>query len=50
MLCPQTHSFNEIQPIVMQSNSPPSSAVGDIINLNVSYLLQMLKLKEEQNT
>ena len=38
-----------IQPIVMQSNSQPSSEGKCKISLNVSYLPQILKLKEEQN-
>ena len=38
-----------IQPIAMQSNSQPSSEGKCKISLNVSYLLQILKLKEEQN-
>ena len=38
-----------IQPIVMQSNSQPPSEGKCKISLNVSYLPQILKLKEEQN-
>ena len=38
-----------IQPIVMQSNSTPANGGKCKISLNVSYLLQILKLKEEQN-
>ena len=38
-----------IQPIVMQSNSQPASEGKCKISLNVSCLLQKLKLKEEQN-
>ena len=38
-----------IQPIVMQSNSQQSSEGKCKISLNVSYLPQILKLKEEQN-
>ena len=38
-----------IQPIVMQSNSQPSSEGKCKISLDVSYLPQILKLKEEQN-
>ena len=38
-----------IQPIVMQSNSQPASEGKCKISLNVSCLLQILKLKEEQN-